>query len=99
MGLYDAFLIKENHIAIAGGITAAVARARKYASGRETTAYESFRPLPIQVEVRNETELREALGVKVESVLLDNFMPTEAGRLIAIAHRGSPTASSKFRGA
>jgi nicotinate-nucleotide pyrophosphorylase (carboxylating) len=90
MGLYDAFLIKENHIAIAGGIAAAIRRAREYAGRRETAAYEAFRPMPIQVEVRNEAELREALGVKVESVLLDNFTPVDAARLIAIAHHERP---------
>jgi len=90
MGLYDAFLIKENHIAIAGGIAAAVRRAREFASGRETTAYEAFRPMPIQVEVRNEAELHEALGAKVESVLLDNLTPADAARMIAIARRERP---------
>ncbi|MFH1277720.1 MAG: carboxylating nicotinate-nucleotide diphosphorylase [Candidatus Eisenbacteria bacterium] len=55
-------LIKENHIAVAGGITSAVNGVRK-----------RFPGTPIEVEVENETELEEALGLAVERVMLDNF--------------------------
>src|SRR5690606_19570350 len=51
IGLYDAFLIKENHIAACGGIAAAVATARHNAPGK-----------PVEVEVENLTELEEALA-------------------------------------
>jgi len=90
MGLYEAFLIKENHIAVAGGVAEAIRRARQSAAGHETTAYESFRPVPVQIEVRNEAELREALAAKAEAVLLDNVTPVEAARLIEIARRELP---------
>jgi nicotinate-nucleotide pyrophosphorylase (carboxylating) len=92
-GLYDAMLIKENHIALAGGIAAALERARARAAEPETTAYESFRPaapVEIQIEVRTEAELREALAAGAESVLLDNVFPTEAARLIRIVRAERP---------
>ncbi|HET8789633.1 MAG TPA: carboxylating nicotinate-nucleotide diphosphorylase, partial [Modicisalibacter sp.] len=62
IGLYDAFLIKENHIAACGGIAAAVKEARKIA-----------RDLPVEVEVENIEELAQALEAKADTVLLDNF--------------------------
>jgi len=62
LGLYDAFLIKENHIAAAGSITAAVRAARVLVPGKA-----------VEVEVETLAELDEALAVGVESVLLDNF--------------------------
>lgn len=62
LALYDGILIKENHIAAAGGITAAVAAALKLNAG-----------VSIQVEVESIAELNEALGAGAESILLDNF--------------------------
>jgi len=62
LGLYDAFLVKENHIAACGGIAAAVAAARERAPGA-----------PIEVEVENRDELRQALEAGADRVLLDNF--------------------------
>jgi len=97
-GLYDAMLIKENHIAIAGSVTEAIRRAHEHQlAHRETTAYESFRPgaardmLPIQVEVRNEAELREALAAGADSVLLDNLLPEQAAQFVAIVRRERAT--------
>jgi nicotinate-nucleotide pyrophosphorylase (carboxylating) len=98
-GLYDAILIKENHIAIAGGVKAALDRAHAYASlkmtaPRAASAYDAAGldpevvgagPLPVQIEVRNETELREALEAGAESVLLDNMAPVAARRCVALA--------------
>jgi nicotinate-nucleotide pyrophosphorylase (carboxylating) len=96
-GLYDAMLIKENHIAFAGSVTEAIRRAHEHQHAhRETTAYESFRPgaardmLPIQVEVRNEAELREALAAGTDSILLDNVSPEQAVELVAIARGDRP---------
>ena len=97
MGLYDAMLIKENHIAAAGGVRQALERARAFlpscGGARETTAYESFAPpaggwdevVPIQMEVRNETELREELAAGATALLLDNLSPGEASRLVRLA--------------
>lgn len=66
MGLYDAFLIKENHIAACGGIGKAVARARERAPGK-----------PVEVEVENLEECRAALDAGVERIMLDNFTPAQ----------------------
>lgn len=62
MALYDGILIKENHIAAAGGITNAMRAAQALNAG-----------VSIQVEVENLDELREALDAGATSVLLDNF--------------------------
>ncbi len=97
-GLFDAVLIKENHIQMAGSVAEALRRAQQYLASRapEMTAYESFGPpagdtrTPIQVEVRNAAELREALAAGADAVLLDNVFPVEAARLIAIVRREQP---------
>jgi len=68
IGLYDMFLIKNNHVDRAGSITAAVERIR----GRNMQQ-------KVMVEVRNETELEEALALKPDFILLDN-MSTEQMR-------------------
>ncbi|MBZ5579039.1 MAG: carboxylating nicotinate-nucleotide diphosphorylase [Acidobacteriia bacterium] len=65
MGLYDAVLIKNNHIAAAGGVRPAIERART--SG-----------LPIEIEVRTRAELHEALDAGAAHLLLDNLSPAEA---------------------
>jgi nicotinate-nucleotide pyrophosphorylase (carboxylating) len=70
MGLYDAILIKNNHIAAAGGVRAAIERAR--GAG-----------LPIEIEVRTPAELREALDCGAAHLLLDNLTPAEAKEWIA----------------
>lgn len=62
IGLYDAFLIKENHIAACGNIAAAVREARNIA-----------RDLPVEVEVENLDELEQALAAGADVVMLDNF--------------------------
>ena len=65
-GLDDGVLIKDNHIAAAGGVTAAINRARSFAPHL----------LRIEVECENEDQVREALNLGVEAILLDN-MPVE----------------------
>jgi nicotinate-nucleotide pyrophosphorylase (carboxylating) len=66
MGLYDAILIKENHIIAAGSITAAVQAARQ------------LHPhLPLEVEVENLDELEQALQAGVDRIMLDNFELTQ----------------------
>jgi nicotinate-nucleotide pyrophosphorylase (carboxylating) len=98
-GLYDAILIKENHIATAGGVKAALDRAHAYTSlkmpaPRTASAYDAAGldpevvgsgPLSVQIEVRNEKELREALEAGADSVLLDNMTPEAAKRCVALA--------------
>ena len=65
-GLFDGFLLKENHIAAAGGIAPAAARARE-AQERQAE------PTPVQVEVENNEQLAEAIAAGADSVLLDNY--------------------------
>lgn len=62
IGLYDAFLIKENHISACGGIAAAVQAARQHAPGK-----------PVEVEVESLEELEQALTANCDRVMLDNF--------------------------
>jgi len=62
IGLFDAILIKENHILSAGGIAAVIATCRKQQPD-----------FPIEIEVESIAELREALAAKAERLLLDNF--------------------------
>ena len=69
MGLFDAVLIKNNHIAAAGGVRAAIERAR--ATG-----------VPIEIEVRTRAELAEALAGGAAHLLLDNLTPAEAAEWI-----------------
>lgn len=63
MALYDGVLIKENHVAAAGGITAAVTRARRHAP----------HTLKIEVEVRDLAEVKEAMTAGADILLLDNM--------------------------
>jgi nicotinate-nucleotide pyrophosphorylase (carboxylating) len=97
IGLYDAILLKENHIALAGGVKQALDQAHAYVAMHSKpdalAAYEEAVPsrapdtvLPIQIEVRDERELREAVGAGAESVLLDNMTPAEAKHCVEIAH-------------
>jgi len=65
MGLYDAILIKNNHITAAGGVRAALERTKNA-------------DLPVEIEVRTRTELDEALGCGARRLLLDNLTPEEA---------------------
>lgn len=62
MGLYDGFLIKENHIAATGSIAAAVQSARALRH-----------ELPVEVEVENRAQLQQALDAGADRILLDNF--------------------------
>lgn len=71
MGLYDAFLIKENHISACGSISAAVSRAR-----------ELHRERPVEVEVEHPEQLREALAAEADIIMLDNFSLEELRRSV-----------------
>jgi nicotinate-nucleotide pyrophosphorylase (carboxylating) len=70
MGLYDAILIKNNHIAAAGGVRAAMERARASSN------------LPIEIEVRTRAELAEALAAGAAHLLLDNLTPAQAAEWV-----------------
>jgi nicotinate-nucleotide pyrophosphorylase (carboxylating) len=84
-GLYDAILIKENHIAAAGGIAAAVQRARAAAPGLVAT---------LEVEVRNPQEIAEALDAGAPTLLLDNMDDAQLRAAVAqVAGRAELEAS------
>ncbi len=75
IGLYDAFLIKENHIAACGGIAAAVTAARTIAPSK-----------PVEVEVENLDELKQALDAKADIIMLDNFIQADMCRAASITN-------------
>ncbi len=73
IGLFDAFLIKENHISACGGIGPAVAAARELAPGK-----------PVEVEVETLAELEQALAAGADRVMLDNFSLEAMAEAVAI---------------
>lgn len=73
VGLYDAYLIKENHIAACGSINAAI-----------TTAKENHPDKPVEVEVENLDELQQALAAQADIVMLDNFSIEDLEQAVAI---------------
>jgi nicotinate-nucleotide pyrophosphorylase (carboxylating) len=78
LGLFDAILIKENHIMAAGSIALAVAGARASAAG-----------VSVEVEVENLEELRQAIAAGADIAMLDEF-PLEGMREAVALNRGSP---------
>ena len=88
IGLFDAILIKENHILSAGGIGAAIANAR------------SVHPhLPIEIEVESLDEFREALAARAERVLLDNFTVASLREAVSVnREKGNPPADLEASG-
>lgn len=90
IGLFDMILIKDNHVDFAGGITAAVTKAKEYCR-------EKGKDLKIEVEVRNTDEIKEALAMGIDRIMLDNFTPertTEAVKLIRATAPGVEIESS-----
>ncbi len=74
IGLYDAFLIKENHISACGSIAQAVQAARSSAPGK-----------PVEVEVENLAELQQALEAGADRVMLDNFTVEQMAAAVKLA--------------
>ena len=71
-GLHDAVLIKDNHVAVAGGVPAAIERVRLRHPGR-----------PVEVEVDTMAELQQALDAGADVILLDNMPPGQLRRAVA----------------
>lgn len=84
LGLFDMALVKENHIAAAGGLTAAVRRFRANAPAG----------IPIEVEVRSLAELREALHLAPDRILLDNMSVEEMREAVRAASGRVPLEAS-----
>lgn len=81
MGLDDGILIKDNHIALAGGVTEAVLAAKRKAGHLHK----------IEVEVTNWAQLREAIEAGADIVMLDNQTPEEAAKLVEMARNLNPS--------
>jgi nicotinate-nucleotide pyrophosphorylase (carboxylating) len=86
LGLYDMVLIKENHIAAAGSITAAIAAARRVAGG-----------VKVEVEVESLAELEEALQAGPDIVLLDDFSLADLAAAVTLNRSRSEAASTSAR--
>ena len=71
-GLYDAVLVKDNHLRLAGGVEEAVRRLR------------SSLPLPLEVEADTLEQVEQALGLGVERILLDNMRPFEVAAAVEL---------------
>jgi nicotinate-nucleotide pyrophosphorylase (carboxylating) len=74
VGLWDHYLIKENHVDLAGGVGPAVRAARRHGEGHPERG--------LEVEVRNWEELDQALEASPDRVLLDNFAPRDAAEAV-----------------
>lgn len=83
-GLFDAVLIKDNHIEAAGGITAAVAAQKKYLKKK----------LKIEVEVKNISEVKEALACGVDIIMLDNMTNAAMKKAVALVQGRALTEAS-----
>lgn len=79
-GLYDAVLVKDNHIAMAGGIEEAVRRVQE----------KNTRALRVIVEVRNRDEVAEALAAGVDRLLLDNMSNEDMAAVVRLVRRRKP---------
>lgn len=76
IGLFDAFLIKENHIAACGSIISAVQQAKEFAPGK-----------PVEVEVESLEQLQQALDANADIIMLDNFSIAEIEQAISITNQ------------
>lgn len=87
MGLFDMILIKDNHVDFAGGIPQAVKAAREWmkANGKD---------LKIEVETRNNDEIRQALAEGADRIMFDNFTPALTREAVALVDGRAETESS-----
>ncbi|NYR12036.1 carboxylating nicotinate-nucleotide diphosphorylase [Pseudoalteromonas sp. MIP2626] len=76
IGLYDAFLIKENHIAACGGINKAVAQAKQNQPNK-----------PIEVEVESLIDLKQALDAGADIIMLDNFNVEQIKQAVVVTNK------------
>jgi len=80
MGLYDMFMIKDNHIATAGSITKAVSLVLDYKKNKNIDA-------KIEVEVKNIEELKEAIALDIDIIMLDNMSNEEIRRAVLVNNK------------
>jgi nicotinate-nucleotide pyrophosphorylase (carboxylating) len=86
MGLSDMALVKDNHVAAAGGITAAYERVRE------------LDDVPVEIEVDTLDGLREAIAAGADEVLIDNFTPDDIRRAVALRDELGPDVSLEASG-
>ena len=79
-GLDDGVLIKDNHIALAGGVRRAIEFARRNVPHL----------LKVEVEVANRSQLREAISARADVIMLDNMKPDEVRECVALIHSEAP---------
>ena len=79
MGLSDMALVKDNHVAAAGGVTEAFRRVRELAA-----------TIPVEIEVDTLDGLREAIAAGADEVLIDNFTPDEMREAVAVRDEMNP---------
>ena len=87
-GLDDGVLIKDNHIALAGGVAAAVEQAKERVGHLHK----------VEVEVSNERDLREAIASGADILLLDNLSPEETARMVTLSRELAPQVSLESSG-
>jgi nicotinate-nucleotide pyrophosphorylase (carboxylating) len=88
MGLFDALMIKDNHIDFCGGVAQALQKTTQYLTNLAT-------PMEVVVECRNQEEIKAALHFAcVTRILLDNHSPEELVRAIALIDGRKPTEAS-----
>jgi nicotinate-nucleotide pyrophosphorylase (carboxylating) len=87
MGLHDAILIKENHAALAGGVGEAVRRAR-----------DAHPEMPVEVECRDQAEVRQAVEAGAGRLLLDNMSPAELREAVAATREGGDASELEASG-
>jgi nicotinate-nucleotide pyrophosphorylase (carboxylating) len=88
VGLYDMVMIKDNHIAAAGGITAAVEAVRR----------ENARGLRVEVETTGLEEVREALAARVDRIMFDNMTPELMREAVALVRAADPRPETEASG-
>jgi nicotinate-nucleotide pyrophosphorylase (carboxylating) len=88
VGLYDMVMIKDNHIAAAGGITAAVDAVRR----------ENARGLRVEVETTGLEEVREALAARVDRIMFDNMTPELMREAVALVRAADPRPETEASG-
>ena len=83
IGLFDMILIKDNHNDFAGGIPNSVARAKQWCK-------DNGKNLKIEVEVRDDNEIKQALEAGVDRIMLDNFTPGRTAEAVAMTRKANP---------
>ncbi len=91
IGLFDMILIKDNHNDFAGGIPASVARAKQWCK-------DNGKNLKIEVEVRNDKEIEQALEAGVDRIMLDNFTPARTAEAVAKIRAVNPSVEIESSG-